>query len=285
MRLLELFKGTGSIGKWCEKAHPDWDVVSLDILPKFKPTICSDIMDWDYKTYPTGYFDIIWASPECKVYSTLQHSLNINRWGKTREEAKANLEKTRREHDKYVLRVLDIIEYFKPAKWFIENPWNSNMKSIPQLKALKSYRFDYCRFGFDYQKPTRIWSNVNLEDMKCNCFPKPKKPPNKHKVVTMLNKDRPNQSSTSSTEQRYQIPEPLVDHLIDKESKPKNGHKVKIGIDPCSKTVLYDGPLVKANTKIPAYQIPEPLVEHLIDDDPVNLDKYLNLPKKKIGRS
>ena len=93
MRLLELFKGTGSIGKWCEKAHPDWDVVSLDILPKFKPTICSDIMDWDYKTYPTGYFDIIWASPECKVYSTLQHSLNINRWGKNSRRSQSQFGK------------------------------------------------------------------------------------------------------------------------------------------------------------------------------------------------
>ena len=228
MKVLELFKGTGSVGKCISILHPDWEITSLDILNKYKPTICCDIMDWDYKVYEPKHFDIIWASPECKVYSTLQQSLNIGRWGKTRDEQKANLEKKRRENDKYVLRVLDIIDYLKPAKWFIENPWASNMKTIPQLAALDSYRFDYCRFGFDYQKPTRIWSNIKFEDMKCNCFPKPKP----------------------------------------KEEKPKRGHKLCIGIDKASKVCNYQGELIKANTKIPAYQIPEKLVEHLVEDKP-----------------
>jgi hypothetical protein len=46
-----------------------WEVVSLDILKKFNPTHQCDIMDFVYTQYPRGYFDIIWASPECKVYS------------------------------------------------------------------------------------------------------------------------------------------------------------------------------------------------------------------------
>lgn len=227
MKVLELFKGTGSIGKWIEKNHPDCEVVSLDILPKFNPTICCDIMDWDYKSYPIGHFDIIWASPECKVYSILQQSLNLNRWGKTKEEAKINLEATRRENDKYVLRVLDIIEYFKPAKWFIENPWSSNMKNIPQLKALKSNRFDYCRFGFDYQKPTRIWSNVDLDDMKCDCF-RPKVEPSvtakgpavrRHKLQVCIDGWKGYKAGHiggHGKQSAYPIPEQLVEHLIDK---------------------------------------------------------------------
>ena len=46
-----------------------------------------------------------------------------------------------------MLRVLDIIDYFKPAKWFIENPWTSKMNEIPELKALPSYRFDIAESG------------------------------------------------------------------------------------------------------------------------------------------
>ena len=39
-----------------------WEVISLDrVLPA---DIRCDIMGWDYRAaYPTGPFDIIWASP------------------------------------------------------------------------------------------------------------------------------------------------------------------------------------------------------------------------------
>ena len=40
-RLLELFAGTGSVGKVFEAAQ--WEVVSLDAVPAFQPTICADI--------------------------------------------------------------------------------------------------------------------------------------------------------------------------------------------------------------------------------------------------
>ena len=45
MRILELFSGTGSVGKVArEMGHR---VVSLDISNKYKPDICADIMDID----------------------------------------------------------------------------------------------------------------------------------------------------------------------------------------------------------------------------------------------
>ena len=55
MKILELFKGSGSITEYYKDT--DNEVISLDILEKYSPTICCDIMDWDYKIYPTGYFD------------------------------------------------------------------------------------------------------------------------------------------------------------------------------------------------------------------------------------
>ena len=33
-----------------------YDVISLDLTDA---TICCDIMEWDYKTFSVGYFDII----------------------------------------------------------------------------------------------------------------------------------------------------------------------------------------------------------------------------------
>ena len=49
-RLLELFCGTKSVGRAFEAAG--WEVVSLDIVSKFEPTILCDIRSWNYTTFP-----------------------------------------------------------------------------------------------------------------------------------------------------------------------------------------------------------------------------------------
>ena len=64
MKLLELFSGTGSVGKVARGLH--WDVVSLDLKGA---DINCNILDWDYKKLPSGYFDMIWGSPPCTEYS------------------------------------------------------------------------------------------------------------------------------------------------------------------------------------------------------------------------
>ncbi len=150
MKLLELFKGTGSVGTVFNELYPNGEVVSVDILKKFKPTHCVDILNWDYKQYPVGHFDIIWASPECKVFSKLQYT-----WLKTGKRGEKgiwdsleHLNNVRKEHGQFSAKAVEIIEYFKPKYWFIENPWDSTMKDLPHLKDLPSLRFDYCRFGF-----------------------------------------------------------------------------------------------------------------------------------------
>ena len=69
LRLLELFPGTGSIGKVGKKEG--YKVTSVDIDPKAKPTFCVDILEWDYKQFPRGHFDMIWASPPCNTFSRM----------------------------------------------------------------------------------------------------------------------------------------------------------------------------------------------------------------------
>ena len=70
-RLLELFCGTKSIGRAFEAAG--WEVVSLDIVSKFEPTILCDIRSWDYTQFPPGHFDMVWASPVCRGLEIMAH--------------------------------------------------------------------------------------------------------------------------------------------------------------------------------------------------------------------
>ena len=54
MKLLELFSGTGSVGRVAKEKG--FEVISLDL--KNADNNC-DILQWDYKIYPSGYFDFV----------------------------------------------------------------------------------------------------------------------------------------------------------------------------------------------------------------------------------
>ena len=116
-RLLELFCGTKSVGRAFEAAG--WEVVSLDIVSKFEPTILCDIRSWDYTTFP-GHFDMVWASPVCTEYS------------------RALTTRPRRllEGDALVLSALEIIAHFDPLMWIVENPATGLLKTRPFMERL-----------------------------------------------------------------------------------------------------------------------------------------------------
>ena len=67
MNVLELFSGTGSVGKCCKELG--WNPISVDL--ELPATHECDVMDFDYKQYPQDYFSIVWASPPCTYYSNL----------------------------------------------------------------------------------------------------------------------------------------------------------------------------------------------------------------------
>ena len=167
MKVLELFSGTGSIGKVAEKKG--YEVVSLDMyLPA---TIKSDIMKWDYKSaYPVGYFDVITASPVCAYWSHLKYSC-IGRKIKgtdkkyTREDIKNDIDKFGKP---MVDKVREIIEYFKPKYYWIENPHSGSMKTY--ITDLPYYDLDYCMYSnWGYRKRTRFWTNIRgFNALKCD---------------------------------------------------------------------------------------------------------------------
>ena len=77
MKLLELFSGTGSVGS--AFAARGWEVVSLDSDPKTKAQIHENILTWNYKVFPRGHFDAIWASPCCTHYSCARRGAEVPR--------------------------------------------------------------------------------------------------------------------------------------------------------------------------------------------------------------
>jgi len=183
MRVLELFSGTHSIGVVCKELG--YDVVSLDrdlgdkckLNPEYVSPhhIQEDILKWDYTIFPEGHFDIITSSPVCCVWSNLRKC----HFGKVLKGYTEPFgEKVMWEDiDKYgkpmVDKVLEIIEYFKPKYWWIENPktslmWKYLKEARPQYTNYIT--LDYCMFSdYGYRKPTTFLSNIpNLEDVKCN---------------------------------------------------------------------------------------------------------------------
>ena len=140
MRLLELFSGTGSVGRAIEALG--WEVTSLDV--EGEPTIKCDIMDWDYRSLPPGHFDAVWASPVCTEFSKA-----LTRRPRCLEEG-----------DRLVRKTLEIIEHFKPRFWGLENPQTGLLKTRPYMKGQPFADVCYCHYGYPYRKRTRIWGNL-----------------------------------------------------------------------------------------------------------------------------
>ena len=202
MLLLELFCGTKSVGKIAEERN--MKVISLDINKKWNPTICSDIMDWDYTTIETPTH--IWASPDCATYSIAAHGVHFN--NETREpktdKARKNL--------LVLARLKEIINYFTERNpdliYYIENPRGKMRWFISEYPR---YTITYCSYGFDRMKPTDIWTNVKgFEPKMC-----------KNGCPNHIRSPRGSRNGSQSIPiaQRYSIPPNLIVELLEKDTK------------------------------------------------------------------
>lgn len=212
MKVLDLFSGSGSIKKYF-KDKENVEVISLDFCKKYKPDILIDIMLWDYKEYPIGYFDIIIAGPECKVFSNLQYTWIGRKW-----TDKEHLEEEQKKNAIYINKTIEIIEYFNPKYYFIENPLYSKIwDHVENENYLKDFIIvDYCFFGFVYKKPTKFLTNLKKENKRCICNGNPKHPMRLGIASKKFLTERPNikMADKTTTLQRYSYPPKLLDYFF-----------------------------------------------------------------------
>ena len=125
--------GTKSIGRAFEAAG--WEVVSLDIVSKFEPTILCDIWSWDYTLFPPGHFDMHGVQPSSDdALSTTQGGRSIS------------------------------------TRSVIENPATGLLKTRPFMER-RPWWVDviYCKYGTPYRKQTRLWTNMRWRPRRGLC--------------------------------------------------------------------------------------------------------------------
>tara|TARA_R110001592_G_scaffold342978_1_gene633074 strand:+ start:601 stop:1185 length:585 start_codon:yes stop_codon:yes gene_type:complete len=192
MKVLELFSGTRSIGKCCDMLG--WESVSVDLIMDADHKC--DIMDFNYKQYEKNEFDIIWASPPCTEYSIMNNC---------RPEKMPDIEGA----NMLVLKALEIINYFNPHYWFIENPQTGTLKNQSFMKDIPFYDCDYCKYNHPIRKRTRIWTNrTDFKPLICkkDCG---NVKDNKHLSFRYMNIKGINRLHL-----RYRIPEDLIFSLF-----------------------------------------------------------------------
>jgi hypothetical protein len=194
--LLELFSGTGSVGRSFRARG--WDVFSVDIDAAAKPTLVANVLDLQLDTQPPRV-DCIWASPPCTHYS--------------RARTKAKTPRDLDGSDALVQKVLDIIDHYGAPDWFMENPESGLLKGREVVAGLPMRVVDYCKYGKPYRKRTAIWTNTDW---------KPRQPLCKHDCPASSGSKhtaRAQQAPSSNTDVRYSrdelysIPPALCDEI------------------------------------------------------------------------
>ena len=203
MRVLELFSGTGSVGNVCRRLG--CEVTSLD--RDMPADIRMDILDWNYASLPPNSFDVIWASPPCTEYSVAK-TVGVRKL----DEANA-----------IVKRTIEIIQYFNPTYWMMENPQKGLLKHQSVVADLPYNDLDYCKYGMPYRKRTRLWNNIEAWIPRPLC----------KKDCGHMNGNVHEQSAQQSpqihlasvrrrylTRELYKVPEPLLDELFGLSLQP-----------------------------------------------------------------
>ena len=169
--LLEIFCGTKSVSKVFEKNG--WNCYTVDLEPRYNPTECINILDFDYKKFDKDYFQHLHFSPDCRYMSQNQQTWYNRYKGKGDNKylftPEIHNEKLK-DSDELLYKVKEIIEYFNSSTFTIENPYHNKFNSIINRNIL-NYPYelvDYCMYNHPFKKPTVFINNFNLKLKRCD---------------------------------------------------------------------------------------------------------------------
>ena len=207
--------------------------------PEVGADIVGDILSWDYRAFKPKSFDLITASPPCIEFSRAL----TTRGGRHGREVERRLDHA----DQLVCKVLELIDYFQPKWWWIENPATGMLKERPYMAGLQYVDIVFCQFShWGYREPTRFWGKLPggaVKDVVCDGYHCPNlagKPsrvggPRRHRV--QLSSWRSSPSTTS----QYRIPPALIKYLVGSLPNPQEPEPAKAPPHPLSVPVSHTG--------------------------------------------
>ena len=116
-----------------------------------------------------------------------------------------------------VQRTIEIINYFLPTYWMMENPQTGLLKHQLFMADLPYDDLDYCKYGMPYRKRTRLWNNIEA------CTPRPLCKKDCGHMVGNCHEHSAQQSPHRHllsvkrrylTTELYKVPEPLIEELF-----------------------------------------------------------------------
>jgi|TARA_Y100001938_G_C8046534_1_gene409251 hypothetical protein len=152
MKVLELFAGSCTFSRTAkEHGH---ETYTIDIVDNKGINMVEDLLYVTPQKIPFKP-DVVWASPPCTTFSVA--SIGYHWQGGHR----AYIPKTSKAYIGLALvkKTLEIMEYFQPDFWYLENP-RGLLRKLPVVKDLPIRNtISFCKYGDIRMKPTDIWTN------------------------------------------------------------------------------------------------------------------------------
>ncbi len=115
---------------------------------------------------------------------------------------------------------MEIIRYFDPKYWIMENPQSGKLKDQTVVSELAFSDIDYCKYGFPYRKRTRLWNNLDcwtprpLCSKDCGSMTEDKK---RHRETAQRGDRRVGGArlhNSHSLETLYRVPHELITEIL-----------------------------------------------------------------------